>query len=166
MSSDELRVQIPTELPPNRQFQLLVSANGALPLPDTIAITAAQPGLQVSAEGSRVVAQHSDSSPISPAAPARPDEEIVLFLVGMGQTDPPVRSGAAAPTSALSRALAQPTVTIDGAPAEIIFAGLMPGSVGLYQIKMRVPADARDGDLSVEISQGGAQSNPGVLAVR
>src|SRR4029453_6538863 len=84
VSNGQLRVQIPTDLPPTRQFQLLVSANGALPLPDTIAITAAQPGLQVSSEDSRVVAQHADSSPVSPAAPARPGEEIVLYLVGMG----------------------------------------------------------------------------------
>jgi uncharacterized protein (TIGR03437 family) len=166
VSDDQIRAQIPLELAPNRQYLVLVSANGALTLPDPIALTAAQPGLQVSEEDSRVVAQHSDSSPISPTAPARPGEEIVLYLVGMGQTDPPVSSGAAAPASALSKALAQPTVMIDGAPAEIIFAGLTPGSVGLYQIKLRVPADAREGDLGVEISQGGAQSNPGVLPVR
>ena len=44
--------------------------------------------------------------------------------------------------------------------------GLTPGSVGLYQINVRVPSDARAGDLSVLILQGGAQSNSGVLPVR
>jgi uncharacterized protein (TIGR03437 family) len=57
-------------------------------------------------------------------------------------------------------------VTVDGAPAEVVFAGLTPGAVRLYQINLRVPADARTGDLAVAITQGDAQSNPGVLPVR
>jgi len=166
VGDDRIRAQIPLELAPNRQYQVLVSANGALTVPDTITLTAVQPGLQVSADDSRVIAQHSDSSPINTAAPASRGEGIVLYLVGMGQTDPPVSSGAAADAGSLSRALEQPTVTIDGAPAEILFAGLTPGSVGLYQINVRVPSDARAGDLSVLILQGGAQSNSGVLPVR
>ena len=36
----------------------------------------------------------------------------------------------------------------------------------LYQIRLRVPAEARAGDLGVAITQGVAQSNPGVLPVR
>jgi uncharacterized protein (TIGR03437 family) len=166
VSDGQITAQIPTELAPNRQYQVLITANGAFTLPDTIALTSAQPGLQVLGDDSRVVAHHSDFTPISPSAPATPGEEIILYLVGMGQTDPAVPSGAAAPAGALSKALAQPTVTIDGKTAEILFAGLSPGSVGLYQINLRVPADARPGDLSVTISQGGAQSNTGVLPVR
>ena len=92
--------------------------------------------------------------------------ELVILGVDLGQTDPPVPSGAAPADGSLPIALTQPTVTIDGQPAEVLFAGLTPGSVGLYQIRLRVPAEARAGDLGVAILQGVAQSNPGVLPVR
>jgi uncharacterized protein (TIGR03437 family) len=166
VSDDQIKAQIPVELAANRQYQVLVSANGALTLPDTITLAAAQPGLQISEDGSQVVAQHSDTSPISPSSPATRGEEIILYLVGMGQTDPPVPSGTAAPSDSLATALAKPTVTIDGRPAEVLFAGLTPGSVGLYQIRLRVPPDAQAGALSVQVTQGDAQSNPGVLPVQ
>src|SRR5262249_23222558 len=76
VSDDQVRIQVPTELAPNRQYLVLVSANGALTVPDTIALAPAQPGLQVSQDDSRVIAQHPDSSPVTAAAPARPGEEI------------------------------------------------------------------------------------------
>ena len=151
----------------NWQYQVLVSANGALTVPDPVALSAAQPGLRVSDADSRAGGGNiPPPAPISSSDPAKPGEEIILYLAGMGQTEPPVRSGAAAPSGSLSKALTQPAVSIDGQPAEVVFAGLTPGSVGLYQINLRVPADAKSGDLAVQISQGGAQSNPGVLAVR
>ncbi|HTM50668.1 MAG TPA: IPT/TIG domain-containing protein, partial [Bryobacteraceae bacterium] len=166
VSDDQIKAQIPVELAANRQYQVLVSANGALTLPDTITLAAAQPGLQISEDGSQVVAQHSDTSPINPSSPATRGEEIILYLVGMGQTDPPVPSGVAAPGDTLATALARPTVTIGAQPAEVLFAGLTPGSVGLYQIRLRVPPDAQSGALNVQVTQGDAQSNPGVLPVQ
>ena len=89
-----------------------------------------------------------------------------MYLVGMGLTDPAVRSGAPTPTTSYFKALVQPLVTVDGKQAELIFAGLTPGSVGLYQINFFVPADARVGDLPVTVTQAGAQANSGVLVVR
>jgi uncharacterized protein (TIGR03437 family) len=165
VSDEQIRAQIPMELAPNRQYQVLVTANGAYTVPDSITLVAAQPGLQLGEEA-RVVAQHSDTSMVSRAAPAARGETITFFLVGMGVTDPLVRSGSPAPAGAMAKTLAQPAVMIDSKPAEVIFAGLTPGTVGLYQVRLRVPAEAGQGDLIVSISQGEAQSNPGVLAVR
>ena len=39
----------------------------------------------------------------------------------------------------------QPEVTFGGAPGELIYSGLTPGLVGLYQINVSVPGDAPKG---------------------
>ena len=59
-----------------------------------------------------------------------------------------------------------PTVTVDGRPAEIFFAGLTPGFVGLYQINLRIPPDAPANDKAeLVVSQGGVVSNTTVLPI-
>ena len=107
-----------------------------------------------------------DSSLITAASPARPGEYIVLYLVGMGQTDNPVASGAASPLDPLSRVILPPVVTLGGnSVPTLLFAGLTPGSVGLYQIDLQVPDVPVDGNLTLTVSQGGVVSNTTILPV-
>jgi len=56
---------------------------------------------------------------------------------------------------------------IGGAPATVMFSGLVPGYVGLYQVNAQVPTGAAKGPaVPVEISIGGAMSNSVTLAVQ
>ena len=88
-----LNVQIPFELAPNRQYSILVSSNGALTVPQTIDVVGLQPGMAAYADGS-VIAQHFPSySLVNAASPAAPGESLVIYLVGMGPTNPSVASG-------------------------------------------------------------------------
>jgi uncharacterized protein (TIGR03437 family) len=59
----------------------------------------------------------------------------------------------------------QPTVQVGGQNAQILYAGLTPGGVGLYQIDFVVPASANAGNLDVEVTQGGVNSNIAKLPV-
>ena len=97
--------------------------------------------------------------------PAKPGEAIVTYLSGMGVTNPVVASGQTAPLTVLLPAVIQPTVTVDGQPAAIAFAGLTPGGIGLFQINFTVPAGARAGDLDVVIVQNGIKANVTKLPV-
>jgi uncharacterized protein (TIGR03437 family) len=117
-----------------------------------------------------VAALHSDNTSIvGPATlfpnlstPAKPGETVVLFGTGFGGTTPGFLSGQLVP-SALP--LAAPTpVLIDSQPAEVDFAGLV--SAGLYQLNVRIPGNARDGDLSVVALVGGATSPVGLITVQ
>jgi len=112
-----------------------------------------------------VVAQHPNYSLITTGAPARPGEWITLYLVGMGSTDVPVASGRQSPASPLANARAQPTVTIDGVQAQVAFAGLTPGGIGLYQINCKVPESARAGDLTLIVTQNGVEANSVVIPI-
>jgi uncharacterized protein (TIGR03437 family) len=166
VSSGQINAQIGFELDALKQYQVVVNSNGAVSAPQTIQLTAATPALAAFPDGG-VIAQHwADSSLITAASPARPGEYIVLYLVGMGPTDYPVATGAASPVNPLARVISAPVVTLGGNPVQTLFAGLTPGSVGLYQIDLQVPNVPVDGNLILTVSQGGAVGNATILPVR
>jgi uncharacterized protein (TIGR03437 family) len=110
--------------------------------------------------GRYAVAQHADYSAVGTpglfpdmvTTPARPGEAIVLYGAGFGATAPPVAVGEivrqAAPLPSL------PAVTIGALPATVDYAGITAGAAGLYQINVRVPESAPDGDLPVTLVYG------------
>ena len=57
-------------------------------------------------------------------------------------------------------------VQFNGETAPVLFAGLTPGFIGLYQINFQVPGDAQSGDRKLEIFQGGLAANISVLPVQ
>ena len=63
---------------------------------------------------------------------------VEIYCTGLGLVNPPVTEGTASPTPAATTTQT-PIVTIGGLPAQVTFAGLTPGSVGLYQVNAVVP---------------------------
>jgi uncharacterized protein (TIGR03437 family) len=159
----QIDAQIPFELSSAAEYEVVVSANGALTGPQTIQMAPAVPGLAVYSDGS-VIAQHQDGSLITRMSPAVPGEYAVLYLAGMGATDNPVGDGAGSPGTPLAHPTLAPSLTIGGAPVPVLFAGLTPGLVGLYQINFQIPANA-GGTLELEVSQGGIVSNSTIIPV-
>jgi uncharacterized protein (TIGR03437 family) len=162
LSDGQLDVQIPSELAPNQQYAAIVSANGALTLPDQIDVVPAVPGVVAYGDG-HTIAQHGlDYSLVNAGHPAKPGEYLIMYLAGMGATNPSVPSGAISPAAPVT---SQPTVTVDGQMAAVVYAGLTPGSAGLYQINFQVPANAQTGDLTVIVTQNGMAANTTKLPV-
>jgi uncharacterized protein (TIGR03437 family) len=162
LSDGQLDVQIPSELAANQQSSVIVSVNGALTVPDQIDVIPAVPGVAAFADG-RLIAQHGlDYSLVDATHPGKPGEYLIMYLAGMGATNPSVTSGAASPAA---QATVQPTVTVDGQNAAIAYAGLTPGLAGLYQINFQVPGSAKTGDLTVVVTQNGVAANVTKLAV-
>ncbi len=164
-STGQINAQVPAELLANHQYQVIVNTNGVYSKPETINTISAQPGIAVFQDG-KVIAQDVNYALINAQHPAHAGDIIVLYLSGMGATNPAVSTGSLAPASPLALTAIQPQVTIDGARADVIFAGLSPGSIGLYQIDVRVPAGVRSGDLPVIVTQGISVSNTALLPVR
>jgi uncharacterized protein (TIGR03437 family) len=165
VSDGQVNVQIPSELPANQQYPILVTVNGAVTLPDQLDMVTLQPGVD-SYSGGSIVAQHgADFSLITAGSPAKPGETVVVYLLGMGATNPPVASGQPAPSNPLAMVTAQPTITVGGQSAHVDFAGLTPGFAGLYQVDFDVPASASSGNLPVVISQNGVVTNSTTLPV-
>jgi uncharacterized protein (TIGR03437 family) len=162
VSPGQINAQIPFELASGNQYQVIVSANGALTTPQPIQLAPATPGLAAFSD-STLIAQHSNGTLVSQSAPAMGGEYLVVYLAGLGDTTVPVASGAASPSSPLAEPTVTPTLTINGTPYPILFAGLTPGLVGLYQMNFQVPAGLPAGNITVVVSQNGQVSNQTVL---
>jgi len=176
LSSGQINIQIPYDVTATapQQVPIVLSVNNALTLPQMLDIVPAAPGVLSALDGptspiqngAHIIAQHSaNSSLVTSTSPAKPSEFLVMYLVGLGATNPSVTSGAPAPSSQLAKVTVQPTVTVDSQPANVIFAGLTPGFVGLYQINFQVPSNARSGDLDVDVTQNVVAANPTKLPV-
>ncbi len=166
VSPGQINIELPADLTTGQQT-IVVIANGALTLPDLLDINPFQAGIAAYTDGSNnVIAQHADYSYVTAAHPANPSEVVIIYLAGLGATNPAVPSGHAAPSQEpLARVVNMPTVTVDGQNAAVSYAGLAPGFVGLYQIDFQVPANARTGSLPLVVSQGGVAGNTTNLIV-
>jgi uncharacterized protein (TIGR03437 family) len=167
VSPTQINALIPAELAPAQEYSILVAANGGYTLPETLVTTAVRPGVLAFFPNKPIIAQHADYSLITDASPAKPGENFTMYLLGMGDTDPKVATNAPAPsTPPFALVTTQPEVRINGAAAPVSYAGLTPGTVGLYQINTKVPDDAPDGQLTVTVTQGDATANEVVIPVK
>lgn len=165
LSSGQLDVQVPAELTATQQYPIVVSVNNAITLPAFISVVPATPGVAAGASGG-IVAQHTDFSLVTSANPAKPGEVIVIYLAGLGATDPSVASGQPAPaTPPLAQVTSPVTISVGGQNAKVDFAGLTPGAVGLYQVDFEVPATAPNGNLNVVVTQNSITANSTTLPV-
>jgi hypothetical protein len=105
--------------------------------------------------GSGPCVTHADGSLVTANAPAKPGEVVVIYALGLGQTEPLVPSGEATPrtppvlnshvfvgfdfrpNAGPSRPYVNPLQP--GNSQTPVFAGLTPGAVGLYQINVKLP---------------------------
>jgi uncharacterized protein (TIGR03437 family) len=163
VSAGQINAELPVGLSLSCCQSVVVVNNGVPSLPDQIAATPVDPGVAVFAD-STLIAQRSDGSLVDAAHPAKPGEFLVMYLVGMGATNPPGVTGMLA-TGPLQPTVVQPTVTIGNLPTSLIFAGLTPGGIGLYQINFQVPTNAPAGMLDVLIQQGTTKTNATKLIV-
>ena len=101
--------------------------------------------------------------------PASPGEFVSLFLTGLGPTDPPLEAGEIPAqrfpgSNGQARVTNEISVTIGGiavSPEDIFYAGVAPCCAGLYQLVIRIPLNAPDGDLTVIVTVKGVSSPEG-----
>jgi len=95
--------------------------------------------------------------------PERRGNVIVLYGTGQGQTTQPGMTGLVLGNS-LRYPVATVTVTIGGQPAEVLYAGSLPGAVsGSLQVNARIPQTlTATGPVAVEVRVGGTPSQAGV----
>jgi uncharacterized protein (TIGR03437 family) len=148
----QINFQVPFEAPPGDELDVEVSQNGVAAMVTGVKVSTTAPGV-FTIDGVDGAIQHSaDYSLVTPSSPAVPGEVVIIYSTGLGSVTPPVKSGEPAPFGLLSETDAVPTVTIGGGNAELLFTGLTPGFVGLYQLNVRVPATAQSGDANVIVS--------------
>jgi uncharacterized protein (TIGR03437 family) len=94
---------------------------------------------------------------------------VELYVNGLGPVTNAnlVVSGEPSPgPPSLAQTTAIPTVTIGGVNAPVIFSGLAPGIVGLYQVNITVPANVPTGLQPLILSIGGVASKASQLPIQ
>ena len=96
------------------------------------------------------------NAPVIAASPGKPGETLLYYGSGFGPMNPFSIPFAGQIVQTLGT-LGFPTQwKIGGLSAQVLFQGLIPGLVGVYQFNVVVPPDAASGDLTVEVTQNGA----------
>jgi len=170
VSENQVNVLIPYETPLNAPLPLLIARANAISVPVNVAVFDAQPAILSTlgnGQGQGHIYRATSSAQIlaDSNSPAGAGDVLVIYCVGLGVTDPRVKSGDAAPFSTLARIAGLVTATIGGQTANASFAGLTPGYVGLYQVNVTVPGGVPSGTQPVSISVGAKSSPPGITMV-
>jgi uncharacterized protein (TIGR03437 family) len=93
---------------------------------------------------------------ISSSNPAKRGAGVVIYANGLGPLDIQPATGQATPsTPPLANTKASPTVSFGSASGQVLFSGLTPGSIGLYQVNAVVPGGAATGSQTLTLSIGG-----------
>jgi uncharacterized protein (TIGR03437 family) len=119
-----------------------VQSNGATSNTVTVPVAATAPGvysLNQSGSGSGAVL-HADFSVVNDANPAVAGETVLIFLTGMGTTNPTVQDGTAGTSGTLYKSTANVGIYVGDVAGTVAFNGLAPGFPGLYQINVTLPA--------------------------
>lgn len=84
--------------------------------------------------------------------PASRGAVLEVYATGLGAVRPAQILG-------LMDTIARPTASIGGIDSPVLFSGLAPGFVGLYQLNVQVPAGAASGLQPLLLQAGGVKSN-------
>lgn len=155
-----------------------VTVNGQTGNAQTAAVAPAAPAIfDLNAAGQGAIfdsqtyrfAAPASSIPGATTQPIARGGYLTIYCQGLGAVSNAPASGAPGPSSEpLARTNAQPSVMIGGVPAQpILFSGLAPALVGLYQINVQVPSGAPSGNaVPVVVSIGGVSSKPATIAIQ
>jgi uncharacterized protein (TIGR03437 family) len=112
------------------------------------------------------VIRSNNSQVVTVSNPVHHGDVLTIYATGLGRTTPAVETGVPAPSDPLASALIPPVVTIGGVPVEVLYAGLTPGEIGLYQINVKVGGAVPPGfNVPLAISQGGVATQVSVRVV-
>ena len=157
VSPGQINAQMPADQPLGT-VGLQVFREGALSNTVSIEVASSQPDILVYG-ANRAIAINPDGSLNGPEHPASGGDYVVLFLSGIGVTNPAVASGAASPTSPLAAATGSYSANVGGINAPVLFLGLTPGFVGLAQANLQIPGGLPAGDADLVLTLRGTASN-------
>jgi uncharacterized protein (TIGR03437 family) len=110
------------------------------------------------------VAQDAQYRTIGPSNPARPNAGAVVYVLGVSSLKEPQTTGAPAPLDHVVPFNAAVSLQIGGVQANVGFAGLTPGGIGLMQVNFTVPS-LPPGTYDLKLSVNGSVANTCKLVI-
>jgi uncharacterized protein (TIGR03437 family) len=150
-SSGQINAVVTAGITPNTSQQILVQRDNTISVPIEVDVAQSEPAIfsyplpgDPPTQGAIVNAVNYNVA--HPATPVTAGDILAIFCTGLGAVDQAIPDGAASPTSPPANTTATPTVSVGGQPARVIFSGLSPGFVGLYQIDAVMPNGVTPGN--------------------
>jgi uncharacterized protein (TIGR03437 family) len=156
ISPTQLNVQAPSDSATG-PVAVVVTNNGQQSAAFTAQLAACSPAFFL--YGGYAIASHYPDYALvgNASAPASPGDILILWGTGFGPTTPAIPAGVVvtgAPAATITA-----TITIGGVAVPVMgTAVLTPGSAGLYQIAIQLPATMPAGAASIQASVGGVMS--------
>ncbi len=178
-SAAQVNALVPQGLNANTSYPLVILRNGTVSPPVAVTVDALQPAIytqDLSGAGQGIVEIAGTAMLAAPSGtsgmPARRGTDYLeVFATGLGPVvgsngeAPP--ADAAAPLTTVYRTVSPVTATLGGVDAPVVFAGLTPSLVGLYQVNVQVPAGApAGGAVPLVLTVGGVVSNEVTVAIQ
>ncbi len=176
VSSNQIALQLPWEA--SGQVSVVVVTNGVPGSAVTVQVGAATPAIfsinqqgtgqgAIQISNSAFLAAPGGSIVGAQSRPAARGEYITIYCTGLGAVTNKPASGSAASANPMSWTTAPLALALAGISAPVIFSGLAPGFVGLYQVNAQVPEGVPAGSaIPVVLSIGGVSSNTVTMAVQ
>ena len=166
ISPGQIDVQVPSGVPSGLQ-PLVVTTAGGTSAAYYVTVNAVEPGMLSPAafliKGAQyIVAQFSNTTvyvlPVNvggiQTARAKPGDSITLYGIGFGGVTPTIAAGQV--VQVLNSVQGAVKITFAGVSANVTYAGLAPGYVGLYQFNVTVPTIAASDTVPIAITLNGA----------
>jgi uncharacterized protein (TIGR03437 family) len=156
----QINAQVPWELQGSNSAQIVVTNGGTASAPLTVPLTAAAPGIFSigSGVGQAIAYGNNDGQLAAPVGiytsaglvthPAKIGDPATLAILatGLGAVNPPVQTGNDVTDGKTHFCVTMPTVTVGGVPAQVVFAGMTPQFVGVYQVNIVIQPGTPTGD--------------------
>ena len=156
----QINLQVPWDVS-GTTADVVVTVNGTPLAPYPASIAASSPAVFTTQSGTgQAIAINPDGSlagaegyiPGTLTHPAKAGDPLVILATGLGPVTPTVADGANSEDTQRNT-VSTPTILIGGTPAQVLFSGLSPQFVGIYQINVTVP-QVTAGVVPLQISMG------------
>jgi uncharacterized protein (TIGR03437 family) len=155
VSDSQINLQVPYEISGKSQANLTIVYNGTLVVSSTLSVARSAPGI--------FVVTNADGSVNDANNPVTTGGTLVIYGTGSGVTTGSPRTGAAAPPNSTVPAV----VTINGQAVTPTYSGLTPGSVGLTQVNVVIPAGTPTGNaIPLQYTVNGTATQTVNVAIR
>jgi uncharacterized protein (TIGR03437 family) len=169
-SPGQINAVVPFGLNTNTTYSLYIQRDLALSSAVPINIAGGQPGVFLNSSGIPYAYDSRGTAPpflVTPSAPAQAGDVLVFYCAGLGPTNPVIGDGVASPASPTAQPTAPVMVTIGGQNANVLYAGLVAGLVGLYQVNVQVPTGVPPGNaVPVLLTVAGQTSPPATISTQ
>jgi uncharacterized protein (TIGR03437 family) len=158
VNGDQINAQLPWEIPSSSTVQAVVSNAGTASAPVSFPVTSTAPGIFAVdfGVGTAIAYSNSDYQLAAPAGsipglnthPAKIGDTnaLVILATGLGPVTPAVYTGNNVTDGQFHTTVTMPTVLVGQVPAKVLFSGMSPSFVGVYQLNVVIQPGTPTGD--------------------